>query len=1189
MDAESRPGDTTHNTFSGNAEIVVQFRDNYGHIVIRSPTRPTPLEQAAHELAEAVYQQWRAEARVWDVGGDRPSMAVRWTPRTRGADHPENIGREMSPEHLTQRKLLTEFLRLPHRRLVVLGGSGTGKTALAIALMLEMLKRRLEHRPHDDGPLPPVPVMFSLVSWDPDREEFDTWLVRRLTEDYQGLPRVEGRHPGRPLWASSRSSLVPILDGLDEMPRERQAAAVRALNRILYDRPLILTCRTGEFDALSPELVLSGAAVIEARPVGVEGAISYLTLGTAPGAERWTPLFDAMRRRPPGPVAEALSTPLMLWLCRTVYAHRLRKPAELADAARFPTREAVENHLLDEFVPTMFSGEIPSGDRRDPPRRWPARSAQRHLRYLAGHLGRRGTTELAWWRLHRAALPRVLALPVLALCGLLIAQAIGGLEDRLPPEETEPWRRGALETSVGWGVTLVLALQTVLFTWSGTYRGGTPRRRATLLRPAAALRSALSSTTPSHATAAVLLLLAICGGLAVSGMKMTQKPLLSVDVIAMPAGVALAAGFAVLFNAPSITEREAVTPESLMRSERVAVLLSVCVTGPVLATGIAVWQWPETGSEGGATLLAAWIGAASLLVLVSPWSRWALANATLAMAGRVPWRLSHFLTAAYRQGLLRRVGGTYQFRNVRLQERLAAGTSPGVSLVLGHTRRRRPPLPDRITPRPGGVVIERRRRRTALGPLIGLLPVIALLTLATAIRTGPTGAGLIATAMWTVLLLSLGGLIAAAAHAMPRRTSRLVVTSDFIECKAGIGRHVRFYWEHIEEIAVRRTGRHGDDTGTYGIHVRLDPRAPRKPATVPSDGDWYTVCDLGTRPELASRTEAEFRKFAGTRWRSTTPSSPSPGGPPPVPADTRARGDHVGPDAPTTGPEQRAPEPEASRDGPARTGPPPATTGAPSTWIRGGVGFLFVAAAAVPVPAGRLVSEDVLGASVWTIIAAVIGYLMSCSLGDARFTGPIAVFMRSLWVIAAVLSTCAALAVSVPPDPIGWAALASFALFGLGALLCADRLANEADPLSPAHRWPTRLAGAAPLASGYVLLPAVVESDGVIVPAGYAIAALAILIGWALATKEREGAEERAPAPEAGPVSGNLLPHFGSAAVPTALEIAWYVLVMLAMAAGGAYAVLVGGAVFSWIVAAVTLFLLLDMCRGLFITLAGLR
>ncbi|MFF5185955.1 hypothetical protein ACFY30_19645 [Streptomyces sp. NPDC000345] len=60
---------------------------------------------------------------------------------------------------------------------------------------------------------------------------------------------------------------------------------------------------------------------------------------------------------------------------------------------------------------------------------------------------------------------------------------------------------------------------------------------------------------------------------------------------------------------------------------------------------------------------------------LSAWGRLGTARIWLAVTGRAPWRLMRFLEDAHRRGVLRHSGALYEFRHVRLQERLAARTT----------------------------------------------------------------------------------------------------------------------------------------------------------------------------------------------------------------------------------------------------------------------------------------------------------------------------------------------------------------------------------------------------------------------------------------------------------------------------------------------------------------------------------
>jgi NACHT domain-containing protein len=1179
----SRGGDTV-NLFHGDARVVVQFRDLYGDLSINVPAAPAPSEeeQAAHALAEAVFRQWREEAKVWDVGGDRTPLAIEWWARERRADHPENVGGSVGGSAGGQRggggddsgDIVSPFLALPQRRLVILGGAGSGKSALAIMMTLDLLKRRLvavQAGGQSDAHLP-VPVVLPLTAWDPDREEFDAWLVRRLAEDYPVLPRVEGRHPALALWrASPASRLLPVLDGLDEMPRDRQAAAIRSLNRALYEgHPLILTSRTEEFDALARHPVLRSAAVVEAQPVKAADAVAYLRRSAPPEAlGRFSTLFSVLERQPTGPAATALSTPLMLWLARTVYGRPWSEPGELADPARFPSRAAVEDHLLDAFVPTVFAGEAAaSGDRHEPPRRWSPRSARRWLRYLAGHLERRGTTELAWWRLHLAALPRLLVLPALVALGFAVSTAAARLTAWYRDEQSQglrwEWQEftftSEITTALLSGVTLGVALQFLVRIWYSDYRFGEPRRVVNPLRLGATLRAAAHATTPGRAVSAVLMVVLFAAVFLLAALSMPSD--LGGERFAHQAiGLVVAAALVILFAAPATAEEEVVTPGRRMRGEHLAVVVTLCVIAPVLGYAIGASEWHEPGTAGRAVAVAGWLGAATMLLGVSPWSRWLLARGSLALAGRVPFGLMRFLHDARRQGVLREVGATYQFRNRRLQLRLAEGNSGGgLPAVFGHAARRAPELPgDAVTVlRDGGVVIRLKRRRLAFGPVMVLLPLIGLSTLRIAVMEGTGALPLI----WgpAVFFLLLGGSFTVAAYVMPRRTDVLRITRDHLECRTGLFSLDRYPWQHVDEVAVRRTRFRGVDTRLYGIHVRLHPAAPRGPRLARSDGPWYAVCRLGLHPVLPWQAETALRHFAAERWRPPALSSLHGGN---GELDwhglrrellRHGAGEERGP-APAGDPTMEARE----RVAPFRT-----AGGGTGAAVRIAAGGALVVAATVP----ALPFLGSAGMPGWSVLAAVAGLVLLCADLPFGYAGGLAALLRLGCALSFGLSTAAILAVTVPPDPLGWADLLGVAVLALIQGLCQLRLRWHATRRTLgriAMSWAFTL-----LVMGYAMLPSAAAdgTPGAVAFLAYLLAVLLILLGFMAALDPYPDGGRRKITVTIGATTDQL-------SWVTPAVVAWHVLVVLTLVAGAGYAAWAGGSAVCWIIAVGTVLLVI--------------
>lgn len=392
------------------------------------------VDEAKEVLAGLVAEQWTAEAALRSVEDPHP-IPVRWrlTERDEVMDHPENVASVPltftgSSDQIAD--LAERFRALDRRRLVILGGPGTGKTTLAVQLALRLLASRRRDEP--------VPVLVSVAGWDPQAQpRLRDWLAVRLAQDYPAL-RATALGDDCPRVLAARGHLLPVLDGLDELPGPARARVVVALNRSLGGADgLILTSRTGEFaDAVEAASdVLTSAVVIEPRPLPAAIAADYLhrSLPRRPGPV-WEQILTALRAPAPSSAAtaalvEAVSTPLGVWLLRSVYIGPGTDPAPLLDSGRFPTAETLRAHLFDRLIEALIVSRPPSDDPAEPfrPRRtWDPARVRRWLGHLAYHLnhlptadGQTGTRDFAWWHLARHTLhPRTL---------WLTARLVGGL------------------------------------------------------------------------------------------------------------------------------------------------------------------------------------------------------------------------------------------------------------------------------------------------------------------------------------------------------------------------------------------------------------------------------------------------------------------------------------------------------------------------------------------------------------------------------------------------------------------------------------------------------------------------------------------------------------------------------------------------------------------------------------------
>ena len=426
------------------------------------PADGSGLAAVADQLAVSVGSQWKNEAN-WRHLNDPYAMPVRWKPAdpslmvswatlmklaTEGPGWPvasrESWATGPADMAGTGNDLLNVLGRVPTGRLVVLGEPGSGKTILLVRLILDLLARR--------RPGQAVPILLPMASWDPERQSLYTWMERWLATDNPGLaaPWPGDRRRSRARALLEEGLILPLLDGLDEMPASRRGGAITKVNDALRaGQRLILAARTDAFRlTVQPpgglEVRLAGAAGIELCPLDARIVTDYLydSAGGPESAARWDDLATALAADEAAPVTQALATPLMAALARAIYNPRPgeslslveRHPAELVNREVFRTRAAIEQHLFDVFIPAAYR------PRQDESRntRWTADQAVRWLTFLAEDLQSRqgGTTDLAWWELVGAA-PKLLP-------SLFVGLTVG-----ITAALTIPWR--------GWGIGVLFA------------------------------------------------------------------------------------------------------------------------------------------------------------------------------------------------------------------------------------------------------------------------------------------------------------------------------------------------------------------------------------------------------------------------------------------------------------------------------------------------------------------------------------------------------------------------------------------------------------------------------------------------------------------------------------------------------------------------------------------------------------
>ncbi|MBP2336066.1 transcriptional regulator with XRE-family HTH domain [Saccharothrix coeruleofusca] len=658
------------------------------------PPDADPLLDALKALAHLMRARWQREEEHRQVHDPVP-LPVRWRAAPAALqDDWANIGRvevggagaggTAPGVDLTGRldQVVPVYRRIPSGRLVVLGRAGAGKTILTTRFVLDLLAAR--------GPADPVPVIFGLGAWNPQRAGLRDWLAEQLVRD---APDLAAPGPGGATLAAALVDdhrVLPVLDGFDEVAGGLRRAALAALNATTL--PVLLTSRAEEYRAaVDATDVLTAAAAVELVDLTADDLAGYLprtTRRTGPAGNAWQPVLDEVRRDPDGALAAVLTTPLMVSLARRIYSDTPdHDPAELLDADRFGTPEAVERHLLAEFVPAVY--REPDGGPVDLDR------ARRGLGYLADHLSRLGTHDLAWWQLGTSARRGARALVV--GCAVFLAVALTDVLVEGPFLEVPPVLLPLLAAMIGvnagvgfavahWHVVGVQPLEPVRFRLRlrGGPGPGWPRVRSRV-------RLGLLGGALVGCSYGVLHKLAQWSLL---GLPVTPATTLFDAVLftaVFGAAAALVLGLVTVMEAP-LDVRSAGSPTGLLRANRTAVLVQVVLFVPLFAVLIAGVTWlvalAVAGLPGGRLFGVAVIwtpltglllglvgglgGGIGYVLGLTAWGQWVVfARLWLPLTGRLPWAVPAFLDDAYRRGVLRRAGAVYQFRHARLQEHLA--------------------------------------------------------------------------------------------------------------------------------------------------------------------------------------------------------------------------------------------------------------------------------------------------------------------------------------------------------------------------------------------------------------------------------------------------------------------------------------------------------------------------------------
>jgi len=125
-------------------------------------------------------------------------------------------------QRLPKEKKIGEIFDEANRSLLILGAPGSGKTTTLLELALDLIPRA------ESDQNQPIPVVFNLSTWSAKQQSLVDWLTAELSSKYR-IPKKVSRR-----WLED-NSLLPLLDGLDEVKPDYRAACVKAINEFGCD------------------------------------------------------------------------------------------------------------------------------------------------------------------------------------------------------------------------------------------------------------------------------------------------------------------------------------------------------------------------------------------------------------------------------------------------------------------------------------------------------------------------------------------------------------------------------------------------------------------------------------------------------------------------------------------------------------------------------------------------------------------------------------------------------------------------------------------------------------------------------------------------------------------------------------------------------------------------------------------
>ncbi|MFJ7342781.1 NACHT domain-containing protein [Streptomyces sp. NPDC101110] len=353
-------------------------------VSIEAMNRPATALAIAEEASKRLARQIKATEKrqlavlIGDVTDTRVNLhySIRDTGQPAAMTATEGWLYVVEGSGTTNMDVASFYRSVPHGRLVIVGPPGAGKTVLAMELVRKLIESRTDLTTS-------VPLRLSLAEWDLTRTpQLEDFVVSRIVSTFDC-----SRTLARDLFQFGL--ILPVLDGLDEMdpplsdsggivrdtfgrtrpdPNAPRALTVlKALEEYAWYKPpgpLVLTCRDTHYDALPDGARLRDVALVLVDGVDTGRAAAYLharcTLRADWQQADWEQLLRTLAQRAVEH-GHALSTPWRLSLIAAAY----RDGGDPAELLALHSPEAVEEHLLDRYIPAVTASNACGGGRYD--------------------------------------------------------------------------------------------------------------------------------------------------------------------------------------------------------------------------------------------------------------------------------------------------------------------------------------------------------------------------------------------------------------------------------------------------------------------------------------------------------------------------------------------------------------------------------------------------------------------------------------------------------------------------------------------------------------------------------------------------------------------------------------------------------------------------------------------------------